>query len=639
MANFQKVTYVPNQTKITAENLNDIQDELIRLGSSSTEGGIAGPQGPQGPAGEAGPQGPIGPKGDRGEQGEVGPQGPKGEQGEKGETGEAGAKGATGKPGQDARPLEIRKHEGNLQYRKVTNVSNLIDFKSEVIQTTVNKEDTVTKLVLTNKPVKAIQAQIKTVSVFGIDAEGNPVANLNPSINTAPHGKKFEYFGGFDPTSGPIDLTATTEFEGNMSIQTVIDNAVPAFKDETIVDISQIVLSLYLLDADSTELKKVAVSYVINKATNNEWQPLLSLEDIKGEPGTSADLGDYYTKLETDSKISEEIKKAQLEGTDVDLSDYALTSYVDEKISEVSLTPGPKGERGEQGPAGPKGEQGEQGPTGERGEQGPKGDQGEAGAEGKGWLFGTNVPDGSLGRDGDLYYKHDTCDVYRKNSGNWQISQNIKGSQGEAGADGAQGAKGETGEQGPKGDRGEAGPQGPKGTDGKEVEFQKSVTHIQWKYTTEEDGQWKNLVALSELKGEKGDKGDTGEGGAGKSIKRYALPGMGKDGWVVADGDGVDASKSGTLTTVTCPPGVQIFALQIRYSGTEIGAGGKCQIKHGMGTSYDDFVLPHVQVLNDVEFSRALKTTVGANFNVTPDQIEITGMSTNQNAWVNLRLI
>lgn len=585
MANFQKVTYVPNQTKITAENLNDIQDELIRLGSSSTEGGIAGPQGPQGPAGEAGPQGPIGPKGDRGEQGEVGPQGPKGEQGEKGETGEAGAKGATGKPGQDARPLEIRKHEGNLQYRKVTNVSNLIDFKSEVIQTTVNKEDTVTKLVLTNKPVKAIQAQIKTVSVFGIDAEGNPVANLNPSINTAPHGKKFEYFGGFDPTSGPIDLTATTEFEGNMSIQTVIDNAVPAFKDETIVDISQIVLSLYLLDADSTELKKVAVSYVINKATNNEWQPLLSLEDIKGEPGTSADLGDYYTKLETDSKISEEIKKAQLEGTDVDLSDYALTSYVDEKISEVSLTPGPKGERGEQGPAGPKGEQGEQGPTGERGEQGPKGDQGEAGA------------------------------------------------------DGAQGAKGETGEAGPKGDRGEAGPQGPKGTDGKEVEFQKSVTHIQWKYTTEEDGQWKNLVALSELKGEKGDKGDTGEGGAGKSIKRYALPGMGKDGWVVADGDGVDASKSGTLTTVTCPPGVQIFALQIRYSGTEIGAGGKCQIKHGMGTSYDDFVLPHVQVLNDVEFSRALKTTVGANFNVTPDQIEITGMSTNQNAWVNLRLI
>ena len=58
-----------------------------------------------------------------------------------------------------------------------------------------------------------------------------------------------------------------------------------------------------------------------------------------------------------------------------------------------------------------------------------------------------------------------------------------------------------------------------------------------------------------------------------------------------------------------------------------------------MGTSYDDFVLPHVQVLNDVAGSRALKTTVGANFNVTPDQIEITGMSTNQNAWVNLRLI
>ena len=58
-----------------------------------------------------------------------------------------------------------------------------------------------------------------------------------------------------------------------------------------------------------------------------------------------------------------------------------------------------------------------------------------------------------------------------------------------------------------------------------------------------------------------------------------------------------------------------------------------------MGKSYDDFVLPHVQVMNDVERSRALRTTVGANFNVTHDQIEITGMAANLASWVNLRLI
>ena len=58
-----------------------------------------------------------------------------------------------------------------------------------------------------------------------------------------------------------------------------------------------------------------------------------------------------------------------------------------------------------------------------------------------------------------------------------------------------------------------------------------------------------------------------------------------------------------------------------------------------MGTSYDDFVLPHVQVMNDVNGNRAMKITVTSNFNVTYDQIEITGMQANTNAWVNLRLI
>lgn len=45
------------------------------------------------------------------------------------------------------------------------------------------------------------------------------------------------------------------------------------------------------------------------------------------------------------------------------------------------------------------------------------------------------------------------------------------------------------------------------GTNGKEIELQKSTTHIQWRYVGDTD--WTNLVALSDLKG---DKGDTGEG-------------------------------------------------------------------------------------------------------------------------------
>lgn len=58
-----------------------------------------------------------------------------------------------------------------------------------------------------------------------------------------------------------------------------------------------------------------------------------------------------------------------------------------------------------------------------------------------------------------------------------------------------------------------------------------------------------------------------------------------------------------------------------------------------MGTSYDDFVLPHIQVMNDVAGNRAMRTTVGANFNVSHDQIEITSMAANVGSWVSLRLI
>lgn len=207
--------------------------------------------------------------------------------------------------------------------------------------------------------------------------------------------------------------------------------------------------------------------------------------------GTGGGDGHTHTNLTTLNKISESKFN--------EWNNKATTEYVDSQISEISLTPGPAGPRGEQGPkgetgatgpqgpigeTGPKGEQGLQGPAGE---QGPKGDQGETGAigetglqgpageEGKGWLFGTSVPASSLGRNGDLYYKHDTCDVYRKNGGEWQLSQNIRGQQGETGATGSQGPAGERGpqgerglpgEQGPKGDTGEAGPQGLKGEKG-----------------------------------------------------------------------------------------------------------------------------------------------------------------------------
>ncbi len=497
MTTFTKVNYVPNKTKITADNLNAIQDELIRLGSSTGEGGIAGPQGPQG---EIGPQGPVGPQGEAGPQGL---QGPKGEQGAQGPQGLQGIQGPEGPQG--------------------------------------------------------------------------------------PKGDK-----GDKGEQGP--------------------------------------------------------------------------QGEKGADGITPDMSAYYTSAQTDSKIAEEIAKASIGGDgEVDLTAYATKVFVQEELEKIELTPGPAGPQGEQGPKGERGEQGlqgiqgpqglqgeagkdgaqgPQGPAGEQGLMGPKGEQGEAG------------PQGPIGPQGETGPQGPKGDAFKYSDFTEEQLQGLKGPKGDQGEKGPKGDKGETGEQGPQGLQGEAGPEGPqgpagekgeqgekgltgaqgkKGEDGRDVELQKSSTHIQWKYTTEASNAWRNLVALADITGPSGGLEGTIPV-ADKHIRRYQLPGLGKDGWVVADGDGVDATKSGTLITVACPEDVQIFALQVRYSGAEISAGGKCQIKHGMGTSYDDFVLPHVQVLNDVAGSRALKTTVGANFNVTPDQIEITGMSQNQNAWVNLRL-
>lgn len=108
----------------------------------------------------------------------------------------------------------------------------------------------------------------------------------------------------------------------------------------------------------------------------NEVVTLKEFLEVQG-----ADFSDYYTKGETDSKISEEIAKAQLGGGggEVDLSAYATKSFVEEEIRQIELTPGEKGEKGEKGDQGIQGIQGEKGEKGDTGLTGEKGDKGDTG--------------------------------------------------------------------------------------------------------------------------------------------------------------------------------------------------------------------------------------------------------------------
>lgn len=119
---------------------------------------------------------------------------------------------------------------------------------------------------------------------------------------------------------------------------------------------------------------------------------------------------------------SEIIKRlAALEAKpEIDTSQFATK----EEIQNISLTPGPKGDRGDPGPQGNPGEVGPQGLQGLQGPPGPKGADGLQGPQG------------------------------------------LQGIQGERGQDGQSGPKGERGEQGPIGQTGPVGPQGPIGLTG-----------------------------------------------------------------------------------------------------------------------------------------------------------------------------
>lgn len=127
-------------------------------------------------------------------------------------------------------------------------------------------------------------------------------------------------------------------------------------------------------------------------------------------------LEDYALKSEIPTPYNDlELKKRveHLENNpNVDTSNFATK----DELRNISLTPGPKGDKGETGERGP---QGETGPRGADGLQGPQG---------------------------------------------------LQGIQGERGRDGEPGPRGERGEQGPIGQTGPVGPQGPIGLTGQKGE-------------------------------------------------------------------------------------------------------------------------------------------------------------------------
>ena len=184
----------------------------------------------------------------------------------------------------------------------------------------------------------------------------------------------------FDTSLITVDETVT----GYVYIEKVVQSA-DVFKFSFGVRVSEIDKhkDLPVIEKDSKRI--VAITEIVTKAELQE-----ALKDIHVE-----------TANYDDSAILQRLQALEA-SPKIDTSAFATK----EELRNITLTPGPKGDRGEPGPqgipgakgdVGPRGERGEQGPKGETGQRGERGEQGPAGPQG---LTGPVGPRGENGRDG-----------------------------------------------------------------------------------------------------------------------------------------------------------------------------------------------------------------------------------------------
>ena len=185
---------------------------------------------------------------------------------------------------------------------------------------------------------------------------------------------------------------------------------------------------------------------------------------------------------------------------------------------------GDKGDTGDQGIPGLKGDKGDPGTDGTNGTNGAKGDKGDKGDTG---APGTTTWAGITDKPTSFTPAAHTHEMS-------EITGLLAALDGKAAVGSGGGGGGGT------------------GTNGREVELQKTATHIQWRYVG--DLTWTNLVLLSELKGADstvaGPKGDTGTKGD------TGLPGLKGDTGLKGDkGDKGDTGDTGAVSTVPGPKG------------------------------------------------------------------------------------
>jgi hypothetical protein len=114
------------------------------------------------------------------------------------------------------------------------------------------------------------------------------------------------------------------------------------------------------------------------------------------------------------------------------------------------------------------------------------------------------------------------------------------------------------------------GPQGNPGDDGRDVQFQKSPTHIQWRYAGE--ALWTDLVALADITGSQGPEGEPGtDAPADYSIQVALSP----NATNISSGNGKGWARvpfAGTITAVhaSCDPSNEPSAIAVQVDVNKV---------------------------------------------------------------------
>lgn len=177
----------------------------------------------------------------------------------------------------------------------------------------------------------------------------------------------------FDTSLITVDETVT----GYVYIEKVVQSA-DVYKFSFGVRVSEIDKhkELPVIEKDSKRI--VAITEIVTKA---ELQEALSNIHVEGARYDDSEILRRIQALEASPKI--------------DTSVYATK----EELKHITLTPGPKGDKGDTGERGPKGNDGERGPIGPQGLQGARGQDGQAGAKGE---RGEQGPIGPTGPQGPI---------------------------------------------------------------------------------------------------------------------------------------------------------------------------------------------------------------------------------------------